>query len=115
MVGAGHLTHVSAWLNAAQRSAVISPVPEMPVSFAECLANASVEFHRLRQRHPGIESAIGALQSSNGLKRCRDHTEIGFELLRQAGDTRRRQRTQQQHIGTRGNEACLERRFEHVS
>jgi len=38
-----------------------------------------VEFHRLRQRHPGIESAIGALQSGNGLKRCRDHSEVGFE------------------------------------
>ena len=36
-------------------------------------------FIGLRQRHPGIESAIGALQSGNGLKRCRDHTEIGFE------------------------------------
>ncbi len=53
--------------------------PRPPKQYAERLANASVEFHRLRQRHPGIESAIGALQSGNGLKRCRDHTEIGFE------------------------------------
>jgi hypothetical protein len=53
--------------------------PRHPRQFAERLANASVEFHRLRQRHPGIESAIGALQSGNGLKRCRDHNEIGFE------------------------------------
>jgi IS5 family transposase len=40
---------------------------------------ASEEFHAARQRHPGIESAIGALQSGNGLKRCRDHTHLGFE------------------------------------
>jgi transposase, IS5 family len=40
---------------------------------------ASVQFRRARQRHSGVESAIGALQSGNGMKRCRDHTEIGFE------------------------------------
>jgi len=39
---------------------------------------ASVEFREARQSHPGIESAIGALQSGNGLKRCRDRTERGF-------------------------------------
>ena len=53
--------------------------PRHPKQYAERLANASVEFHRLRQSHPGIESAIGALQSGNGLTRCRDHSEIGFE------------------------------------
>lgn len=53
--------------------------PRHPKQYAERLANASVEFHRLRQRHAGIESAIGALQSSNGLKRCRDGSEVGFE------------------------------------
>jgi len=41
--------------------------------------DATEEFHESRQRHPGIESAIGALQSGNGLKRCRDHTHLGFE------------------------------------
>lgn len=40
---------------------------------------ASVKFHQARSRHPGVESAIGALQSGNGLQRCRDGTEIGFE------------------------------------
>jgi len=40
---------------------------------------ASVEFHRARQRHPGVEAAIGALQSGNGLKRCRDRSEPGFD------------------------------------
>jgi hypothetical protein len=39
---------------------------------------ASLEFRQARQSHPGIESAIGALQSGNGLKRCRDRSERGF-------------------------------------
>ena len=42
-------------------------------------SNASVKFRKARQRHAGVESAIGALQSGNGLKRCRDRTELGFE------------------------------------
>lgn len=46
---------------------------------AEQLAQATVNFHKARRRHPGIESAIGALQSGNGLKRCRDAKELGFE------------------------------------
>jgi hypothetical protein len=41
--------------------------------------NASLQFRQAKQSHPGIESAIGALQSGNGLKRCRDHSELGFE------------------------------------
>lgn len=53
--------------------------PRHPQQYAERLANGSVLFHRLRKRHPGIESAIGALQSGNGLKRSRDHGEVGFE------------------------------------
>jgi len=36
-------------------------------------------FHASRQRHSGVESAIGALQKGNGLKRCRDRGEAGFE------------------------------------
>jgi hypothetical protein len=39
---------------------------------------ATVEFREARQRHPGVESAIGALQSGNGLDRCRDHSYRGF-------------------------------------
>ena len=42
-------------------------------------ASATVQFRAARQRHAGVESAIGALQSGNGLKRCRDRSEIGFE------------------------------------
>jgi len=45
---------------------------------AQQAAEASQEFHTARRRHAGIESAIGALQSGNGLKRCRDKTERGF-------------------------------------
>ncbi len=41
-------------------------------------AEATIEFRQARQRHPGIESAIGALQTGNGLERCRDRTERGF-------------------------------------
>ena len=40
---------------------------------------ASALFHQSKQRHPGVESAIGALQSGNGLVRCRDESEVGFE------------------------------------
>jgi len=39
---------------------------------------ATVDFRRARRRHPGIESAIGALQSGNGLARCRDRTFCGY-------------------------------------
>lgn len=42
-------------------------------------ASATDAFRRARRRHSGIEAAIGALQSGNGLKRCRDKTELGFE------------------------------------
>jgi transposase, IS5 family len=45
---------------------------------AEQERTASVEFRAARQSHPGVESAIGALQSGNGLERCRDRTEKGF-------------------------------------
>jgi len=41
--------------------------------------SASVSFRQARRRHSGVESAIGALQAGNGLKRSRDRTELGFE------------------------------------
>ena len=44
----------------------------------EQTAEATVEFRQARQSHPGIESAINALQSGNGLTRCRDRSERGF-------------------------------------
>ena len=46
---------------------------------AEQAREASVEFREARQRHPGIESAIHALQAGNDLARCRDRTEPGFK------------------------------------
>jgi IS5 family transposase len=57
------------------------PCVPMPGSkqAAEQEETASIEFRNARQSHPGIESAIGALQSGNELKRCRDRTEKGFE------------------------------------
>ena len=45
---------------------------------AEQAASATVEFHQSRRQHSGIESAIGALQSGNGLQRCRDHSQAGY-------------------------------------
>ncbi len=42
-------------------------------------AEADEDFRQSRKRHPGVESAVGALQSGNGLDRCRDHSEKGFE------------------------------------
>jgi hypothetical protein len=39
----------------------------------------TVAFRKARQRHPGIESAIGALQAGNGLERCRDESKEGYE------------------------------------
>jgi hypothetical protein len=46
---------------------------------AQQQSEAGVRFHHARQRHAGVESIIGALQSGNGLKRCRDRTELGFD------------------------------------
>ncbi|MGB7347780.1 MAG: ISNCY family transposase [Pirellulaceae bacterium] len=54
-------------------------LPRAPSQYAERLKNGSVKFHQTRLRHSGVESAIGALQRGNGLKRCRDRSEIGFE------------------------------------
>lgn len=53
--------------------------PRHPAQYAERLAGASVEFHEARKRHAGVESAIGATQRGNGLMRCRDRTELGFD------------------------------------
>lgn len=66
------------------RLAEIIPHPCLPKpgakQSAEQQASAGIRFHKARQRHAGVESAIGALQSGNGLKRCRDHGESGFTL-----------------------------------
>lgn len=59
-------------------SNVCLPKPGSKQSVEQAEA-ASVKFHQAKQRHPGVESAIGALQSGNGLVRCRDVGEVGFE------------------------------------
>jgi hypothetical protein len=46
---------------------------------AEQARAATLEFRQARNRHAGVESAIGALQAGNGLERSRDRTELGFE------------------------------------
>ena len=53
--------------------------PRQPKQYAEHMQAASVSFRNARQRHSGIEAAIGVLQRGNGMKRCRDRTELGFE------------------------------------
>ena len=45
---------------------------------ARQLATAGKDFLKAQQNHPGVESAIGALQSGNSLERCRDCSEVGF-------------------------------------
>jgi IS5 family transposase len=42
-------------------------------------ADGTVAFRQGRQSHPGVESAIGALQCGNGLQRCRDKSLRGYQ------------------------------------
>jgi len=62
------------------REIIAHPCLPMPGSrqAAQQDEEATIEFHQARQSHPGVESAIGALQAGNGLTRCRDRTEDGF-------------------------------------
>ena len=58
------------------------PKPGVKQAAAQLAAHSaadSVTFRAAAQRHPGIESAIGGLQSGNGQKRCRDRGELGLE------------------------------------
>ena len=68
--------------NQVQLAAIIKhpclPKPGVKQS-VEQEAAATIQFHQSRRRHSGVESAIGAMQSGNGLERCRDATELGFE------------------------------------
>jgi hypothetical protein len=54
------------------------PKPGAKQSVAQQAA-ANDAFRAAQQNHPGVESAIGALQRGNALKRCRDRSEIGLE------------------------------------
>lgn len=53
--------------------------PCLPSTEKNPKGEGTVKFRAARRRHPGIESAIGALQSGNGLERCRDHTKPGYD------------------------------------
>lgn len=63
---------------AALAPTVCIPMPGVKQSKSQA-EQATEEFRAARERHPGIESAIAALQSGNGLERCRDRTEPGFQ------------------------------------
>jgi hypothetical protein len=60
----------------------IIPTPCLPTTgihaAIEQAEAASEAWHAARKRHPGIESAIGALQHGNGCARCRDKTKLGY-------------------------------------
>lgn len=53
--------------------------PCIPKKGKPAKRESAIEFRRARQHHPGVESAIGALQAGNGLKRCRDRSEEGYK------------------------------------
>ncbi|MCA9214305.1 MAG: ISNCY family transposase [Planctomycetales bacterium] len=46
-------------------------------------SQADEEFLAAQQNHSGVESTIGALQSGNAMKRCRDRSELGCERYMQ--------------------------------
>jgi hypothetical protein len=62
--------------------AEIIPRPCLPKPGAKQAAaqaeQATLQWRAARQHHPGVESAIGALQAGNGLERSRDRSELGF-------------------------------------
>jgi len=63
-----------------QELAQIVAVPCVPIPGVQGAdQHTNVEFRRARQNHPGVESAINGLQGGNGLKRCRDRSELGYE------------------------------------
>ena len=69
-------------------------------------STASKEFLAAQQNHPGVESAIGALQSGNGLKRCRDRTEPGYERYLSLGILGRNLHTLGRLLIARGSPQC---------
>jgi transposase, IS5 family len=54
-------------------------LPKKGPQGAQQQEEATMEFRKARQNHPGVESAIGALQSGNGQERCRDKHKLGYE------------------------------------
>lgn len=57
----------------------VSLCPRHPGQYGEHLSRESSADKSLRHHHAGIESAIGGLQRGNGLKRCRDRSELGLD------------------------------------
>ena len=53
-----------------------------------------------------MESAIGALQAGNGLQRCRDKTELGFERYVALGVLGRNLQTLGKRLIAREDESC---------
>lgn len=53
--------------------------PKHRNQYSEFMRTATLRLKQSRQHHSGIEAAIGALQSGNGLDRCRDRTEAGLQ------------------------------------
>ena len=70
------------------------------------LEKASVRFRAARQRHAGVESAIGALQSGNGLQRSRDRSLRGFERYMVLGILGRNIHTLGKLLIQRENASC---------
>jgi transposase, IS5 family len=66
-----------------EKLARIVPHPCIPKkgerSGREQQEEATIDFRQARRHHPGVESAIGALQAGNGQERCRDRSKRGYE------------------------------------
>lgn len=68
--------------NVAELATIVSSSclpPKHPKQYAAFLEESTIEMEYTRNRHAGIESTIGALQRGNGLKRCRDRSELGMD------------------------------------
>lgn len=55
-------------------SPCIAPKGQSPAASGDTVA-----YRQARKSHPGVESAIGALQAGNGLERCRDRSYRGYQ------------------------------------
>jgi len=62
-----------------QQLAKIVPIPCIASKGRQQQQEGTVAFRKARQHHPGIESAIGALEAGNGQKRCRDRGQRGYD------------------------------------
>lgn len=67
-------------------------------------SEASEEFLAAQQNHAGVESTIGALQSGNAMKRCRDRSEFGCERYMQLAHLGRNLQTLGRLLSAKENE-----------